>query len=169
MLGLEAWGRVLNRWLAVVTAVGVGLGGAAVSLAAETANFEGRELSPGFSAEDGSVNGYTGGSYSLAAVENRDRDNNPCLGYGDSRPDHIVVLKADFAALTFQLDSGGKDTTLMLKGPGGVICGDDIDTVNLDDRVSGKDFKAGTYSVWVGTIKPGDRQNYRLTITEAEP
>lgn len=169
MLEIKAWGRVLNRWLAVVTAVGVGLGGAVSPLAAEMVSFEGRELGPDFSAEDGSVSGHTGGSYSLAAVENRDRDNNPCLGYGDSRPDHIVVLKADFAALTFQLDSGGKDTTLMLKGPVGVICGDDTDTVNLDDRVSAKGFKAGIYRVWVGTIEPGDRQNYRLTITEAEP
>lgn len=161
--------RFLIRGFTLASAVSLGFAIAAPPVAAETANFTRRELSPGFSPEDGSVSGHTGGSYSLAVISNRDRNNNACLGYGDSRPDHILVLESDFDALTLQVDSGGRDTTLMIEGPDGFLCGEDVDTANLDDQVSGESFKAGSYSVWVGTMEPGDRQNYRLLVTESQP
>ncbi len=159
------WVRPSTRKLLGVSfSVFLALGG--TRAIAQEANFETRSLSPGFSPETGSVSGYTGGSYSLSALSNRDREGNACLGYGDSRPDHILVLEAPFQTLTLQVDSGGKDTTLMVQGPDGFLCGDDTDSVNLDAQLVAKDWKPSRYKVWVGTMEPGNRGAYRLTISE---
>lgn len=133
---------------------------------AEETNFGSRSLAPGFAAEAASLSGFTGGSYSFSALSNRDRDGNACLGYGDARPDYILTLEQDFSRLSFSVDSGGADTTLLIRGPGGVWCGNDISKLDLDAQIQGQDLKAGSYSVWVGTMVAGDRQSYRLTLSE---
>lgn len=154
-----------HRWLLkLALAVSCVLG--TTPALAETANFGSRSLTPGFSLEDGNVTGYTGGSYSFSALANRDIQGNSCLGYGDSQPDYILTLEKDFTALQLMVDSGGADTTLIIEGPEGFWCGNDIDDFNPDARIVGEDVKAGSYSVWVGTMTPGDRQNYTLTISE---
>ena len=154
-----------NRWL-LKLALALGLIFSASPAMAETANFGSRSLTPGFGLEDGNVTGYTGGSYSFSALANRDELGNSCLGYGDSQPDYILTLEQDFAALELIVDSGGADTTLVIEGPEGFWCGNDIDDYNPDAHIIGEDVKAGSYSVWVGTMTPGDRQNYTLTISE---
>lgn len=135
---------------------------------AQTANFGSLSLTPGFELDESSLNGYTGGSYSFSALTNRDQQGNSCLGYGDSQPDYIFTLEQDFTALQLVVDSGGADTTLVIQGPEGFWCGNDIDDFNPDANVLSEDLKAGTYSVWVGTMTPGDRQNYTLTISEEQ-
>ena len=151
--------------LAVSSLVAGGLSGS-TSAMADTANFGRRSLAPGFGVDDGNVAGYTGGSYSFSAIANRDSNGNSCLGYGDPQPDYILTLEKDFAALELIVDSGGADTTLVVEGPGALWCGNDIDDFNLDARVLGKLVNAGSYRIWVGTMTPGDRQNYTLTISE---
>ena len=144
-----------------------GAAGASVGAIAQgEANFEERSLQPGFSEEAGMLSGHTGGSYSLAAISNRDEEGVACLGYGDSRPDHIVTLESDFSQLTFQVDSNGKDTALLIQGPSGVRCGEDASGTNFDDRIELTDLRRGRYSVWVGTMTPRNRQNYRLIVSE---
>jgi len=138
----------------------------ATSAMAETANFGSRSLAPGFTTQDGMITGYTGGSYSFSALANRDELGNSCLGYGDSHPDYKLTLEKDFTSLLLVVDSGGADTTLVVEGPDGFWCGNDIDELNADASIIGEDVKAGSYSVWVGTMSPGDRQNYTLTISE---
>lgn len=152
------------RFLKLAIALGCVL--SATPALAETANFGSRSLAPGFSLEDGSVTGFTGGSYSFSALANRDEQGNSCLGYGDSQPDYILTLEQDFAALQLVVDSGGADTTLVIEGPEGFWCGNDIDDFNPDAQIIGENVKAGSYSVWVGTMNAGDRQNYTLTISE---
>ena len=154
-----------NYWL-LKLALALGCILSAAPAMAETANFGSRSLTPGFSLEDGNVTGYTGGSYSFSALANRDELGNSCLGYGDSQPDYILTLEQDFTALQLMVDSGGADTTLVIEGPDGFWCGNDIDDYNPDARIIGENVKAGSYSVWVGTMAPGDRQNYTLTISE---
>lgn len=44
---------------------------------AQTANFGTLKLSAGFNPAQGVVEGYTGGSYSLSAISNRDREKKP--------------------------------------------------------------------------------------------
>jgi hypothetical protein len=134
---------------------------------ADTANFGKLALSPGFESAKGTITGYTGGSYSLSAISNRDRNRNVCIGYGDPKPDHILVLEKDFSRLNIQVDTGGGDTTIVIQGPDNsmVRCGDDTGK-NKDASITDSSWKAGTYRVWVGTFKPGEKRNYRLMIQE---
>jgi len=116
--------------------------------------------------KSGVLSGSTGGGVSLpAVVSNVDRNNNPCLGFGDDQPDHQLILKQDFARLQLRVNSGGADTTLVVQGPGGVVrCGDDSSSSNKDAAINDTDWSAGTYNIWVGTTTPRVRRNYTLTV-----
>jgi hypothetical protein len=131
---------------------------------AELSHFMEIKLSPGFQPEQGTVSGYTGGSYSLSAISNRDRDKNICTGFADREPDHILTLEKDFVQLKITVNSGGHDTTLLIQGP-------DDQTIRCDDstkdaRISDRTWKHGTYRVWVGTFNPNIRIKYTLTAQE---
>jgi len=134
---------------------------------AETSNFAKLSLAPGFSPAQGTVEGYTGGSYSLSAISNRDRDRNACIGFADPKPDHVMVLEKDFSQLSIRVNSGGKDTTLLIQGPddGSIRCGDDTGK-RKDASIQGSDWKAGTYKIWVGTFNSGDKGNYTLRVQQ---
>lgn len=136
-------------------------------LANKSANFGKLSLTPGFKPMEGKVTGYTGGSYPLSAITNRDRNKNFCIGFADTKPDHILVLEKDFSNLTIKIDSGGHDTTLLLKAPDNktVICGDDTGK-NKDASIKASKLKAGKYSLWVGIFKSGVRRNYTLSVEQ---
>ncbi|AFZ56582.1 hypothetical protein H6G54_00650 [Anabaena cylindrica FACHB-243] len=138
----------------------------ATPVAAETANFGTLKLSPGFEPGQGTVTGYTGGSYSLSAMSNRDRDKNICIGFGDPNPDHILVLEKDFDQMKIQVKSG-YDTTLFIQGPDDqtIRCGDDTGR-NKDANVSDRQWKRGKYRIWVGTFNRGFKHNYTLTVEQ---
>ncbi|MGL5063115.1 MAG: hypothetical protein ACRC62_24315 [Microcoleus sp.] len=122
-------------------------------------------LSQGLQSPTGVLRGATGGSYSLSAIANTDNRKNKCLGFATPTPDHIVVLQQDFAQLTLQVNTGGKDTTLLVQGPNGstVRCGDDTGQ-NKDASITDSGWKAGSYRVWVGTLEPGVKSNYTLSV-----
>jgi len=123
-------------------------------------------LSPGFQAEKETISGYTGGSYSLSSISNRDRNQNACIGFADPTPDAVLVLQKDFSHFRIQVNSGGSDTTILVKGPDDVIrCGDDTGK-SKDASVDDSPWKAGTYRVWVGTFNSGQRYNYTLSVQE---
>ncbi len=133
---------------------------------AESANFDTLNLSPGFSRADGTVRGFTGGSYSLSSIANRDRDGTRCLGFGDTQPDHIMVLQKDFSQLQLKVDTQGKDTTLVVKGPNNTtLCGDDTGS-SKDASINASKWPAGTYEVWVGTFDANARWKYTLTVQQ---
>jgi hypothetical protein len=135
---------------------------------AQSANFDSMTLSSGFSPADGTVRGYTQGSFSLSSIANRDRSNNLCVGFADTTPDHILVLQQNFSQLTLQVNSGGGDTTLLVQGPndGTVRCGDDTSRTNTDASIQDTGWQAGTYRVWVGAFESGVRHDYTLTVRE---
>ena len=111
------------------------------------------------------VTGNTGGSYSLASIANRDRDGNPCIGYGDSQPDRTLALKGDFARLKVQVNSGGNDTTLLIKNVEDrtIRCGFGQNG-SRDAVIEDSNWQAGTYQIWVGSVTPNMRSQYRLSI-----
>lgn len=126
---------------------------------AQEANFQ----SLTFSGTRSVLSGQTGGNYSLSAIANRDRNNNPCLGFGAPTPDHILTLDKDYPQLKIQVESGG-DTTLVIKGPNSVVlCGDDTGS-SKDASIEGPNWKAGKYRVWIGSVEAGQKRNYRLTV-----
>lgn len=155
------------RWLhgsgviALIAALG------AIPVFSQTANFGNLTLAPGFAQGAGSASGYTGGSYSLSSIANRDRNNNHCIGFGAPTPDHILVLESNFSNLSVLVNTGGKDTTLVIQGPNNqtLRCGDDSGS-SKDASVRDTNWSAGTYKVWVGTFEPGQRLNYTLTVRE---
>lgn len=145
------------------------MGGLALTLAlaplgaiAQESNF-GR-LALNSNTASGTLKGTTGGTVSLPAiVSNRDRNNHQCLGYADSKPDHLLVLEKPFASLSLSVRSN-TDTTLVVQGPNEVIrCGDDTGT-NKNASITDSNWQAGTYKVWVGTANPGTQQDYTLTV-----
>jgi hypothetical protein len=133
---------------------------------AENANFGKLTLSPGFKKSSALIRGYTNGSFSLPSIANRDRNNNACIGFAAPAPDHVIVLQKDFPRLQVKINSRGKDTTLVIKGPGNTIrCGDDTGT-SKDASILDTNWKAGEYEVWVGSIEPGQTWNYTLSVQE---
>ncbi|BAY92294.1 MULTISPECIES: hypothetical protein [unclassified Tolypothrix] len=134
---------------------------------AQTANFGTLKLSAGFNPAQGVVEGYTGGSYSLSAISNRDREKKACIGFADPQPDHIITLEKDFARLKFLVNSGGYDTTMLIQGPDDstIRCGDDTGK-SKDASIDDRDFKSGTYRIWIGTFNSGDKHNYTLTVQQ---
>ena len=147
--------------LAILTAI------TATPVIAETANFGTFNLSTNFDPAQGRVQGFTGGSYSLSAISNRDRDQKACIGFADPTPDHIMVLEKDFSQLTIQVDSNNNDTTLLIQGPNQttIRCGDDTGK-SKDASVSDRNWKSGTYRIWVGTFNPGVKRDYTLTVEQ---
>ncbi len=137
-----------------------------VALPALAQNSTPLQLSLGFARQDGVVNGSTSGSYSLSTIAKFDREKNPCLGYSSSSADHVVNLTQGFPKLTFQVNSRGKDTTLLIKTPDGqVLCGDDTGN-KKDASISTTNLPPGKYEVWVGSMEPNKRWGYSLTMSE---
>jgi hypothetical protein len=127
-------------------------------------NFGTLKLSPGFPRAAGIARGFTGGSYSFSTIANSDRDGKRCLGFGDTLPDHLLVLEKDFSQLQLKVQTGGKDTTILVKGPDGTIrCGDDTGK-SKDASIQGSKWSAGTHKVWIGTFDPGVRLRYTLSV-----
>lgn len=113
------------------------------------------------------VTGSTGGGYSLAAMINRDRNGNPCMGYGDPEPDHVMILENEFSQLSLKVNSRGSDTTLIIKGPGknNVRCGFGKNN-RRDALVKDSQWAPGKYEIWVGSVSPNQRSGYRLSIQQ---
>ncbi|MBF2064183.1 MAG: hypothetical protein IGS39_07155 [Calothrix sp. C42_A2020_038] len=138
----------------------------AIPVIADTANFGTISLAPGFDSSAASISGYTGGSYSLSAISNRDVHNKACIGFADPTPDHILVLQQEFSNLRIAVNSGGFDTTIVIQAPNGnVYCGDDTGR-SKDASVVVNNLKAGSYKVWVGTFNPNVKVNYTLSIQQ---
>lgn len=155
---------MLRRPLSILGGVAVLLG--ASSAFAQSANFEGITLSA-YPPVGATVEGSIVGSFSLSNIANSDNQGNLCAGFADTNPDHILTLESDFPSLTVTVDSGA-DTTLLIQGPNDntVRCGQDISRSNLDARVSGDGWQAGTYRIWVGSHDQGQRLDYTLTVQE---
>ncbi|HYX16218.1 MAG TPA: hypothetical protein VE944_17985, partial [Nostoc sp.] len=68
---------------------------------------------------------------------------------------------------TIQVDSNGNDTTLLIQGPDQttIRCGDDTGK-SKDASVSDRNWKRGTYRIWVGTFNPGGKRDYTLKVEQ---
>lgn len=166
--------RFTKKTVSLITRSSLQLGAALTALAvlsalpilAQTANFDPLNLSPGSADSPRTVQGFTGGSFSLSAIANRDRNRNLCLGFADSTPDHIMTLQQNFPQLTLRVDSGGNDTTLVIQGPNDTIwCGDDTGR-NKDASIQDTNWPSGTYRIWIGAFEAGARYDYTLTARE---
>ncbi len=134
---------------------GGGGGGAGGGEGAEVVCPEGRDMfcnfrmTPGFLPDPVSNNGISGGPIQT-----------PDCGNIDTTPDHVIEITQNFAFLRAHVESQG-DVTLVVQGPFGRICSDDV--VGLLPEIA-RDWPAGSYQVWIGDF--GGGLNYTLFLTE---
>lgn len=87
-----------------------------------------------------------------------------CTGFVTESPQHVVVLDDDFPRLRIFAHSES-NTSLVIRGPGGVVCNDDGEGIHpLVDR----DFVAGRYEIFVAADSALQKPEYTLGITEFE-
>ncbi|MEC4818804.1 MAG: hypothetical protein SAK29_36850 [Scytonema sp. PMC 1069.18] len=121
----------------------------------------GRRLSP----DPMTVRGMSGGSIPGRYITGRsETPTGPCSGFFDEEPDHIIELTSQLDYLKLQVDSP-EDTTLIVKGPGGSWCNDDLDGKN--PGIVGE-WLPGIYNVWIGSYKKEKYLPYTLHITKVK-
>ena len=88
-------------------------------------------------------------------------DDGVCTGYIADDPNHVFVVDG---SVNMRVSvTAPSDTTLVIRGPDGARCSDDVDGFNpaIDGR-----WSAGEYEVFVGSYERGERIQYRLTLSE---
>ncbi|MBD2345840.1 hypothetical protein [Anabaena subtropica] len=111
------------------------------------------------------VRGMSGGSVAGNRVAGRiETPTGPCTGFIDETPDHTIKLTSNFDYLKLQVQAP-QDTTIIVKGPGGTWCNDDLDGKN--PGISGE-WLSGNYEVWIGSYEKGKYFPYTLKITEVK-
>ena len=135
-------------------------------LIAQRNNLNRLVLAAGFDRATAIITGQTGGSYSLASIANKDKNGNHCMGYSDPKPDHTMILQNDFAKLSVEVNSGGKDTTLLIKGPNNNIRCAFGEKQQRDAMISDVNWQQGQYEIWVGSMQSKQRSGYRLSVQQ---
>jgi hypothetical protein len=111
------------------------------------------------------VRGMSGGEIPGKQITNTaETSTGPCAGYFDEKPDHNIELKNRFEYLKLLVQSHA-DTALIVQGPGGTWCNDDLDGKN--PGIVGE-WLPGTYSVWIGSYQKNQYIPYTLQITEVK-
>ncbi|TAE54074.1 MAG: hypothetical protein EAZ76_16235 [Nostocales cyanobacterium] len=111
------------------------------------------------------IRGMSGSSVPASQVNGGNKtQTGTCSGFVDKDPNHNLKLLNKFDYLKIQVESPA-DTTIMIKGPGGTWCNDDLDGKN--PGIVGEWLK-GSYKIWVGSYEKGKSLPYTLKITEAK-
>ncbi len=108
------------------------------------------------------IRGTSGGA--IAAWEIAQTKNTPtgyCDGFARSQPNHIFKIDTFFDRLRLEVESS-TDTTILVKGAGGVWCNDDAGSAN--PVIEGQ-WQPGVYRVWVGSYRADSSNSYKIKIT----
>ncbi|MGB3491083.1 MAG: hypothetical protein WBA57_00025 [Elainellaceae cyanobacterium] len=133
---------------------------------ASPALFENVVLTPTLVSPDTTVRGISGGSLESSELAGRpETSTGPCLGFMDTQPDHQITLTGFFDYLSLEIQSPA-DTTLLVRGPGGSWCSDDV--YGFNPAIAGQWF-SGTYDIWVGSYRPQTYHPYVIRISETSP
>jgi len=125
--------------------------------------FEDIAIAPNFIPKLIELRGISGGAVETQTTSGRkSTETGDCIGFIDTVPDHKITLTKPFRSLKLQVKSSG-DTILLVKGPGGIWCSDDVSDRNPE--ISG-DWLQGTYEVWVGSYEKNASFPYLLQISE---
>ena len=109
------------------------------------------------------VRGTSGGA--IAALEITQTENSPtgyCDGFASRQPNHILKIDTFFNYLRLEVESTA-DTTILVKGAGGIWCNDDAGSAN--PVIEGQ-WQPGIYQVWVGSYQANSSNNYEIKITD---
>ncbi|MDJ0591598.1 MAG: hypothetical protein QNJ72_16640 [Pleurocapsa sp. MO_226.B13] len=108
------------------------------------------------------IQGVSGGA--IAAQEITQTENTPtgyCDGFASRQPNHILKLDTFFDYLRLEVESSA-DTTILVRGAGGVWCNDDVDSAN--PVIEGQ-WQPGVYQIWVGSYQENSNNDYQIKIT----
>ncbi len=110
------------------------------------------------------LDGVSGGSIPARQVAGRrDTPTGACLGFVERAPDLTLTLTDFFDYLSLQVISP-RDTTLVVRGPGGSWCNDDY-AGTKNPGVAGQ-WLAGTYEIWIGSYQDRDYHPYRIQLSQ---
>lgn len=155
--------RQLRRYtLSLATIAGMIVGPGLVASVQADSNFGTVRIT---SSTGRTVEGYTAGAVPLFSILNarEDENNEPCIGYAERDPDHILQVSTSLSDVIIEVESNGGDTTLMIEAPDHTIyCSDDGN--DSDAVITGHNWSAGEYRVWVGAFNAGQRHDYTLEI-----
>ena len=106
--------------------------------------------------------GISGGNIPLREIaRTKNTATGHCNGYGRIQPNHSLELASSFDFLRLEVESSA-DTTILVRGPGGVWCNDDASTTN--PLIEGQ-WQSGTYRIWVGSYQAETENDYQIKIT----
>jgi hypothetical protein len=127
--------------------------------------FENPTISPGFTPDPLTVKGIGGGKIPANEIAGTPGTNNgSCVGFADKEPDHVLTLNNFFDYLSLRVRSDS-DTTLVIKGPGGVWCNDDYDASDKNAGIAGQ-WKKGAYQIWVGSYSKDIYPTYIIELSQ---
>ncbi len=125
--------------------------------------FESVVLRLGFAPDPTVLRGISGGELPAREVASRvETPTGPCAGFVDRQPDHLVTLTEFFDYLDLQVYSP-EDTTLIVTGPGGTWCNDDL--VDRSPGIAGQ-WLPGRYQIWVGSYRQHAYHPYILRLSQ---
>lgn len=148
--------------ISIATTLGVP---AHAQLATEKLLFQDITLSPNFQPDPRQLRGISGGTIAvrdLTGVANT--VTGPCVGYVSERPDHQLMLTEFFDSLRLMVESEG-DTAIVVRGPGGLWCNDDLDGKNPGAIGF---WLPGTYEIWVASYAENQYYPYRIRLSEID-
>ncbi|MEM8721983.1 MAG: hypothetical protein AAGE84_22260 [Cyanobacteria bacterium P01_G01_bin.39] len=107
------------------------------------------------------IQGTSGGSIVAQEVaQTKNTATGFCNGYVNSQPNHLLNIESFAPYLRLEIASDA-DTTIIIKGPGGVWCNDDSDDAN--PMIEGQ-WQSGLYQVWVGSYQVNSSHDYQIRI-----
>ncbi|MGD1919258.1 MAG: hypothetical protein ACFCAD_10430 [Pleurocapsa sp.] len=109
------------------------------------------------------ISGTSGGTIKVLNITQT--ENSPtgyCDGFVNPQPNHILTIDTFFDYLRLEVDSPA-DTTILVRGAGGVWCNDDAGSAN--PMIEGQ-WQPGMYQIWVGSYQPNSMDNYQIRITD---
>lgn len=108
------------------------------------------------------LRGVSGGKIAaLDITQTKNTATGYCDGFASEQPNHILSLSTFFDYLRLEVQSSA-DTTILVKGVGGVWCNDDAESAN--PVIEGQ-WQQGDYQVWVGSYKANTSDSYQIKIT----
>ncbi|MEE3716669.1 hypothetical protein V2H45_07925 [Tumidithrix elongata RA019] len=127
--------------------------------------FENISLAPHFTPTLKVLHGISGGTVETQKMSGRvETETGACIGFIDAVPDHTITLTKPFKYLELRVKSSG-DTVMLIRGPGGSWCSDDVSDRN---PVIAGEWLPGKYEVWVGSYEANMSFPYLLELSEVK-
>ena len=123
------------------------------------------DLAPNLSPDPLILQGHTSGYHEIRSFGNTEQSvTGSCVGFANLEPDAILNLTAFFSYLKIEVQSR-KDMTILIQGPGGSWCNDDMHGKN--PSIAGE-WQQGVYRIWVGSYRLNESTPYTIHITTKE-